>query len=243
MNNQTGNKKFKNGLILALFVLSAIIGFALLTVGVWGDVEASFFNLSLRGEERLGSLSCPILITAQDQEQISAKFHNPLEREIKSSVRVRTSSGYLTLMNQEDLKFPLAPNESRKLAWPVNPEDAAYGQMVLVKVYLFRNNPIPSKHGTCGILILDVPLLKGKQLVYGSLGLSLVGMAAGIVLWRHNNKLMTRKQQELARAMYIMAVSLTIGLVACLFGSWLLGGFGLVVAFLNLVNAVVLMLK
>ncbi|MFN2144550.1 MAG: hypothetical protein ACK2T7_04320 [Anaerolineales bacterium] len=224
MNNQTGKKKLKNGLILTLFILSAAIGFALLTVGVWGDAEASMFDLIDKGEKRLGTLSCPILITAQDQEQFSAKFHNPLEREIKPAVRVRVSSGHLTMIAQDDIKFQLAPDESRKLAWPVDPDDAVYGKMVLVKVYMFRNYPIPSKHDTCGIFVLDIPVLKGKQIVFGSLGLSMVGMVAGIFLWQRNNKLMTKRQEELYRAMLIMAGSLAFGLIASLLGYWLLWG-------------------
>ncbi len=243
MNHQTGKKKLNNGLILTLFILSAAIGFALLTVGVWGDAEASMFDLINKGEKRLGTLSCPVLVTAQDEEQFSAKFHNPLERNIKPAVRVRVSSGHLTMISQDDIKFQLAPDESRKLTWPVDPEDAVYGKMVLVKVYMFRNYPIPSKHDTCGIFVLDIPVLKGKQVVYGSLGLSMVGMAAGVYLWRRNNKLMTRRQQELFRAMLIMAGSLAIGLVASMLGSWLIGGIGVVIAVLLLVGTILQMLK
>jgi len=243
MNNQTGKKKLKNGLILTMFILSMAIGFAMLIVGVWGDAEASMFDLTHKGETRLGTLSCPVLITAQDKEQFSAKFHNPLERNIKSAVRVRVSSGHLTLLSQDDVKFQLAPDESRKLAWAVDPEDAVYGKIVLVKVYMFRNNPIPSKHDTCGILVLDIPALKGQQVVYGSLGLSIVGMVAGIFLWQRNNKLMNKRQKELNRAMFIMAGSLTIGLVASLLGHWLLGGLGLIVAVLLLIGTIGQMLK
>lgn len=243
MNNQTTKKRLKNGLILILFVLSAAIGFVLLTVGVWGDVEASMFDITHKGEKRLGTLSCPVVITSQDREEFSAKFHNPLERDIKPAVRVRVSSGHLTMVEQDDVKFQLAPDESRKLAWPVDPDDAVYGKMVLVKVYMFRNYPIPSKHDTCGILVLDVPAVTGNQLVYGSLGLSAIGMVAGIFLWRRNNELMNRRQQELYRAMYIMAGSLALGLVASMLGRWLLGGVGLVVAMLLFVGTIYQMLK
>jgi hypothetical protein len=243
MNNHTRSKGLKNGLILILFILGAAIGFALLSVAVWGDVEASMFDLTLRGERRLGTLSCPVLVTPQDQEQFTAKIHNPIEREIKSAVRVRVSGGHLTLLNQEDVKFRLAPDESRKLAWPVNPDNAAYGKMVLVKVYQFRNNPIPSKHDTCGILVLDIPTVTGKQVVYGSMSLSVIGMAAGIFLWDRNNKPMPKRKRELYRSMSIMAGSLVIGLIACLFGNWLIGSLGLVVAALVIVGTLYQVVK
>jgi hypothetical protein len=243
MNNKPKRKGLKNGLILALFILGAAIGFSLLSVAVWGDVEASMFDITLKGENRLGTLSCPVLITPQDQAEFTAEIHNPIEREIKPSVRVRVSSGQLTLLKQEDVKFQLAPDESRKLAWQVNPDDAVYGKMVLVKVYLFRHNPIPSKDATCGILVLDLPTFTGKQVVYGSLSLSVIGMVAGIFLWQRNNQLMNKRQRELSRAMYIMAGSLILGIVACLFGHWLIGSLGLVVAALLVVNTLYQMMK
>lgn len=232
MNSNTKNHKLKNVLILLAFVVSAAIGMALLSVAVWGDVEATMFAAAQNGEQRLGTLSCPVLITPQDNAEVSAKFHNPIERVIKPSVRFKISNGFLTFQQQENIKFELAPDESRKLAWEVNPDQAAYGKMVLVKVYLFRNYPIPSKDGTCGILVLDIPTLTGKQVVYGSTGVSFIGMLAMIGFWRGNNRLMTKKQTEAFRGMGILAGSIIIGLAASFMGHWLIGSVALVVAVL-----------
>ena len=228
----------KNVLIVLAFSLSALIGFALLTVAVWGDVEASMFDISQNGEKRLGTLSCPVLITPQDEAEFSAKFHNPIERAIETSVRVHISGGHLTLKQQENYRFELAPNETRKLAWPVNPEDAAYGKMVLVKVYRFRSYPIPSADATCGILVLDLPTVTGKQIVYGSTGLSFLGMIGTVGLWRKNNPLMSKKKTETFRSMAILAGSIVLGLGASLLGYWLVGSLGLVIAILLTVGAI-----
>jgi len=231
-------QKRNNILILLAFSLSALIGFALLTVAVWGDIEASMFSMSQNGEKRLGTLSCPVLITPQDEAEFTAKFHNPIERVIEPSVRVHISSGQLTFKQEDNYRFELAPNETRKLAWPVNPEDAVYGKMVLVKVYLFRHNPIPSQDATCGILVLDLPTVTGKQVVYGSSGLSFLGMIGTVGLWKKNNRLMTRKQTEAFRSMAILAGSIILGLGASLLGYWLIGSLGLMIAVLLTVAAI-----
>ena len=73
-------------------------------------------------------------------------------------------------------------------------------------------------------------------------------MAAGILLWQRNNKLKTIQQKELSRSMYMMASTITVGLVASLLGSrlaygWLLGGTCMVVAALLLVVTIYQMVK
>jgi len=248
MNTQTDKRTLKNGLILSLFVLGAVIGFNLVTVSVWGDYEASMIGLTYMGEKQLNTLTCPILATARDKAEVSVEIHNPLEHNLTRTVLVLVSSGRLSLLREDRVSFQLKPDESRELNWPVEPEDAVYGKLVLAKVYLFPSHSIPSKDATCGILVLDMPFLSGQQVVYGSLGLSMIGMAAGILLWQRNNKLKDRQQQELSRSMFMMASAITVGLAASLLGSrlaygWLLGGSCLVVAVLLLVVTLYQMLK
>lgn len=229
METKNSNNKLRNALTITVFTFSALVGFALLLVSVWGDVEASMFDLSHKGEQRLGTLACPVLITPQDVGEFSIKLENPLERDIMSSVRVHISSGFVSLMTEDNVKVDLAPKESKKLAWSVNPEDAAYGKMVLVKVFLFRNYPIPSKEATCGIYVIDLPHISGQQVLFGGLGFSFIGMLGAIGMWKVNNRLMTGNQRELFRSMTILAVAIIIGIVSSLLGWWLLGGFGVVV--------------
>ena len=248
MNIQTDERRLKNGLILALFVFGAAIGFALVTVSFWGDYEASMIGLKYIGEKQLDTLACPILTTSKDNAEVSVNIHNPLEHNLTRTVQVLVSNGRLSLLREDRVSFQLKPDESRQLAWPVEPEDAVYGKLVLAKVYLYPSHSIPSKDATCGILVLDIPFLSGQQVVLGSLGLSLIGMAAGTLLWQRNNRLKTIQQKELSRSMFMMASTITVGLIASMLGSrlaygWLLGGSCLVVAVLLLVVTLYQMLK
>lgn len=229
---ETKNSKniFRNTLTMTIFTLSAVVGFALLLISVWGDVEASMFDVSNKGEESLGTLVCPVIITPQDTGEFSVKLENPLERDIMSAVRVHVSSGYVSLMTEDNIKVDLAPNESKKLAWSVNPEDAAYGKMVLVKVFLFRNYPIPSKDATCGIFVVNTPHFSGRQILFSGLGFSFIGMLAAIGMWQFNNRLMNGNKRELFRSMTILAGAIIIGVVSSLMGWWLLGAIGIVVS-------------
>jgi hypothetical protein len=238
METKNGTSKARNALIIALFSIGAVVGFALLLVSVWGDVEASMFNPSQKGEERLTSLACPVILTPQDTGKFSAKISNPIERKIKPSLRVHISSGHLTLIKEENVKFELEPNESKELTWSVDPEDAAYGKMVLVKVYQFRNYPIPSKDGTCGIYVLDIPTFSGQQILYGGMGVSFAAMLGSVVIWQKSNRLVTKRQQETFRSMTILTGTIIIGVAASLMGSWLIGSLGIVVALLLTVTAI-----
>jgi hypothetical protein len=232
-----------NILVVVLFALSALIGFALMFIAVWGDVEASMFDVTYNGEKNLGTLSCPVLITPQDTGEFSAKISNPIDRTVKTSVRVHVSAGFLTMIREENEKFDLAPDESRKLAWSVDPDDATYGKMVLVRLFLFPNHPIPSKDATCGIYVLDIPFFTGKQITIASLLLSSVGMVAATSSWAYNNKPLGKKRREVLRTFSILTGIIIIGAIASVLGWWLVGSIGIVAAILMTFGSITEMLK
>ncbi len=230
METKNGNKKLRNALTITLFTFSALVGFALLIISVWGDLEASMFDPSQKGEERLTTLACPVLITPQDEGEFTAEIYNPLAKEIDPSLQVHISSGHITLMEEERLKVNLAPKETRKLAWSVNPENAAYGKMILVNVYKFPFLSLPSQKASCGIFVIDIPVLTGKQVLYSGIGFGFVGMFLSMGFWQFNNRLMTKNQREFFRAMAILTGAIIIGTVFSLFGWWIIGSLGVVVS-------------
>lgn len=232
METKNGSNLVRNALIISLFSVGAVIGFGLLLISVWGDIEASMFDVSYQGEQRLTTLACPVFLTPKETGEFTAKIKNPIERKIHPSVRVHISDGYLTLMSEENVKFELAPNESRKVAWTVDPEDATYGKMVLVKVFLFPDHPIPSKDASCGIYVIDLPAFSGGQILYGGMGLSFIAMIGSIGYWRGSNRVMTKRQREAFRTMTILAGAIILGVIASLMGWWMVGSIGIVVAVL-----------
>lgn len=242
MHPITTRQKVLNSAILLFFLISAIISFAFLSISIWGDIEASMFDLKYNGEKRLNNLSCPVLLSTKEAGKISAKITNPADRLIKPAVRLHISSSHLATPREENVKFELAPSESKELGWTVDPvQDASFSNMILVKVFLFPNHPIPSKDATCGILVLDLPV-SGNLLLYSGIGLSMIGMAGSIFFWNRNNPLMNKRQREVYRALLILAVTLVIGLVASLMGFWLIGSIGVVVALLTSMGTITQMI-
>jgi len=233
------SKKVKRTLGAILFSLGFVVGFVVFAGTVWADFEGAMFDTSIKGETSLRTLRCPVIITGNETGTVSAAFHNPLDRPLQYSVRTRISQGFVTLMREEKELLPVAPGETERLEWTVTADDAAYGSVVLVKVLLMGNYPLPSRQATCGILALGVSFLSGDQLLALGVAVSLVGMALGGGLWLAGNRpLGEGPQTDLARGMGALAGSVLVGMFVGLVGSWLLGGIVILVTTLLIVEVV-----
>lgn len=230
-------KKLKRTLGAILFTLGFLIGLVIFVAAVWADFEAAMFDTAIKGDRALRPVSCPVLITRGETGTVSAGFHNPLDRPVNYFVRTRISRGFVTYMWEHKELLPVAPGETGRLEWTVTPEDAAYGRVVLVKVLLMGNYPLPSRQATCGILTLDVPYLSGKQVLALGVAASLVGMALGGGLWFSASRPLNEgSPRELARAMGALGGSVVVGIVVAFLGPWLVGVGIVVVTALLLVE-------
>jgi hypothetical protein len=221
--------------IVAVLVFSAglLAGILLICASVWGDLEAAMFDTTLMVHRKASlALHCPVLMATTETGTVSASFRNPLDRPVEFKVRTHVSKGFVTLMREIDTELALAPGETKKVAWPVNAEDAAYGHVVLVKTLLFGKYPLPARLGSCGILVLDVPYLSGNQLLAASMGLSVLGLAGGTGLWISAGRPLREERLQGARAMGTLAGVVFIGVIASLLGWWVLGAITLVVIIL-----------
>ncbi len=169
---------------LVLYLLGAALAFTMLALSVWGDIEASTFSAALSAEEPLRSLNCPVLITRDETGIISATIDNPTDREVSPNVRARITMGFVTLYNEENTTVPIPPYSSQRVAWEVTAENAAFGQLILARIYQFQNFAVPSRQAGCGIVVLPFTGPPGQQIFYGSLVLSAVIMTAGLGLYR-----------------------------------------------------------
>ena len=226
-----------------LFVVGLLMTLTLGALAIWGDFEASLFDISIRAESGLNSLRCPILITPHEQGQVSAAFRNTGERPVNRPVRARISDGFITLIREENVQLPLQPGEQKRHHWDISPADAVYdGWLILVRVSTLRQAPMPSQSNTCGVLVLNVPGVQGWAVV--SVWLS-VGLAAllgsGILWWRSG--LMTAQQRPLVLAAGANAVVVLAVLVCGLTGQWLPGIVLLAVWVLLIVATVVQILQ
>jgi hypothetical protein len=208
---------------VVLFSIGLLLGMALAGVTIWADFEAVLFNPGLSHEAPLRSLRCPAMITTSETGKVTASLRNPLERSTERYVRTHITDGYVTLMREINNSVPLAPGEKQRLEWAVTADDAAFDRFILVKVMVRGRYPLPSRQGTCGILVVGVPLLEGSQVFSLAFAVSLLGMVAGYGLWFRASRPLGTQRRQVSRAMIAVAGSVVVGTIVGWLG-WLLPG-------------------
>jgi hypothetical protein len=227
-----------------LFSAGLAIGYLIFGAAVWADFESSMFDTAIRGEKSLRTLRCPIVISDQETGTVSAAFHNSLDRPVQFAIRTRISQGFVTLMREEKALLPVEAGGTGRLEWTVTPDDAAYGSVILVKVLLQGNYPLPSRQATCGVLVLGLPFLSGSQALTLGVAVSLVLVALGGALWLVGSwPLDAGFELNLARAMGVLAVTMLVGMFVGFMGSWLLGLAVVVITALMIVELIRLVVQ
>ena len=217
------NKRWINWISTLLFTFGVLIGITLTLINVWGDLEAGMFATMIQAEEGISSLNCPAMITTAETATVSASFTNTHIRPVERNIRVHISDGNATLMREELSKLPLTPGKTEKLHWVVNPEDAAYDQFILVRVYLFPKAPLPAQDGSCGIMVVNFPFLSGGQTLTASYMASFLFLSIGTVLWVTKNKPIRGNLQNKLRTMIFLFGSIATGMIVSHMGWWMAG--------------------
>lgn len=220
------NSRNKTMRILGVLIFSTgvLLGMALFGIIVWGDFEATMFDPSIKRDASLTTLRCPVMMTKAEAGTVTATFTNPLERPIELYTRAHITEGYVTLMREINTTLPLDPGETKPLQWAVTSDDAAFGRLILVKVTVNRKYPLPSRQGTCGILVIGLPYFTGNQVFALAFVASLLSMAGGMGLWVVANRPLRELGRDVMVAMGALAGSVLVGTVGGLRGSWMFGG-------------------
>jgi hypothetical protein len=235
----TAKKKPRRTIGAIIFSAGFLVGFVIFTGMIWADFEAAMFDAAIRGEKSLHTLRCPVVINERETGTVSAAFHNSLDRPVQFAIRTTISQGFVTLMREEKALLPVDAGGTERLEWTVTAEDAAYGSVVLVKVLLMGNYPLPSRQASCGVLVLDLSFLSGSQALALGVAVSLLLMAAGGALWLVGSRpLKEGFDLDLARGMGALAASVLVGMFVGFLGSWLLGVAVVVVTALLIVELI-----
>lgn len=207
-----------------LFIFGILSTGSLGALAVWGDFEASLFDVAIHAESGLDALSCPVFITRHEVGEISASFRNTGVRPVDRPIRARMTEGFVTLIREENVRLPLQPGETQSHTWTVTAEDAAYGGLlILARVSALRQSPMPSQSGSCGIIVLNVPWLTGGLLTFGWLSGGLLTLLGGGWIWQRSAAPSTSKQRPATVAAAAIAAVVLAILVCGLSGLWLPG--------------------
>ncbi len=221
-----------------IFVVGVVLGLAFYGGATWGDLEAFLFAASVDADASLGSLRCPIMITSTETGTLTATFENPAERTIKPIIHTHISEGFVTLKRTIDDVLSLEPGEKERLEWAVTADDAAYGYLILARVFVKYPYPLPSRTSTCGVLVIDLPGWTGGQVTALVVVGSFLCMVAGVGLWVAGNRPLSERVQDASRAMTALAVVVLLGIISSFIEWWLLSGLFVVIALL-LIGAII----
>jgi hypothetical protein len=216
---------------LVSYALGVTIGLLLLGISAWADMESTFYGFARLANAGLDGFSCPVLMTGDETRTISLQISNPTDRRISPSVRTEISTPALPQQFVET--FRLEPGETRKLEWPVGPENRDLQRFIFAKTLLYSSHPLPSQETSCGIFVVDLPG-SGQVILLTLVGLSLLGMGWGTYQmnkFRSSNAWLGKHGGSILFTAFIIIV----GLVFSFLGGWVPGLLILLVAILMIV--------
>jgi hypothetical protein len=234
-----GRDKLLRTVGVIVFSVGFAVGLLVYAGAAWADLEGAMFDAATHGDKSLRTVRCPVLITKNETGTVSAAVHNSLDIPVRFSIQARFSEGFVTLMREENALLPVDAGATETLEWTVTADEAAYSSVVLVKVLLRGHYPLPSRQATCGILVLGLPFLTGKQVLALAVAVSLALMALGGILWLTGTRpLREGFDVDLARGMGALAVTVLVGMFAAFLGAWLLGLIVVVITVLLIVELI-----
>ncbi len=219
---------------LFLFGLGALIAVAIIAVIVWANLEVFGFYPSFDSEGSIRSLSCPIFMTANEQAEFSARFHNPLDYEIRPTIQTIISQGSVIFVDDIRETIAIAPGDTIKMSWIMDSSKTVYGQFVFARVVLINNYPLDDAQGSCGVYVVNTDLVTGQNFLYIAIVAIVVLMFGGILLWKRFTPNGYRAGKNTRIAIWMITATIAVGLGAGVFHFWIISGLALIAGILLL---------
>jgi hypothetical protein len=217
---------------LSLFFLGVLIGLLLFGSLTWADLESNFyFGYGVQGSERL-KLSCPLIMTAAETNQVKVTVPNVADKLIEPRLRASISNSRV-LVRTEDTQIQVEPGSKGQVSWEMDPQDIVFGHLIMVSVYQFQTYKLPSADGKCGVLVLKVPGSNGMLVYYVALLASLALMGVGLASWSRARRPLEGRLLLHARGLTFLAGVIVLGIVVASLGAWL---FGVILAALSVLS-------
>lgn len=223
------NTKSLRTLSGVLFFLGIAGGLTIAVISLWTHFEALNYFFTGAVNERFNGLKCPVLLTRSETGTITAALQNPTDREINFFYRTEVGGRFSTRQNEGRITVP--PHQARSIDFTVNAEDIDLRSFIFVKITVLSNRAFPVRDDTCGIMVLDSPVLAGGQIFAGAFTLSLLTIVAGLGLGES-----TRADANLSmrRPMQTLGIVVMLAMLAGVIGWWLAGILLVVISILLL---------
>jgi hypothetical protein len=235
-------KKILRTLGITLFIAGILVGTVMFIFMNWAYLEAYFyFGYTAPANKPLTTLRCPLLMTTSDTGEVTIQLTNNTKLDLAPAISTEISS--FDMVRSEENNYPLASGETRKLSWAVTSNDMAFGHLVMARVFVFGAYTLPSRSGTCGTVMVNLPGLSGMALFLLALIFILVCMTAGWILWLGGSRPIQIQEQNAIRAMLFLTIAVLLGLIAGIAGWWVVGIFCTVACLLLILVVVVYYLQ
>jgi hypothetical protein len=184
-------------------------------------MEGIFYGFFRYGNKATTAMHCPILVSSDETATITTRIKNTTDTTIRPNVRFLASTPGLT--EEQATRLLLEPGQHESLELTVDSDNLVLERFIFVKMATFLSYPMNNVEQTCGILVLNLHGITGKQLTIVVVIISLVGMVAGIALWSAANKPLKFRSRDIMRAMLTLTVTVIAGLFSAMFAGWLPG--------------------
>lgn len=237
-------KRWHSTLGLYVFFVGILLGMLFTMMITWADFEASLFDASTDSSAlKLESLKCPVLLNGDETGTVKASFANPADWALRRTIDTHISHGFVIMMREERTRIDLQPGEKRTLQWTISPEDAAWGRFILVRLHVQRAGALPPRSGSCGVLVVDLPFGNGAQITAMIIGMSVLLMAIGAILWIRGTEAQNKDLRSVDYIALTLAPVIMTALVTSMLGVWLISAILLILAVLAIVTIVTLVLS
>lgn len=237
LNSSTkGTSRPRRLLALLLYLLALLLWLAVAGITIWPEMEASVFDRPLVIEETLGTLRCPPAVTRDENAALAATFTNDEDRDLLFRTLALISYRSAVVVDEVERWVELAPGETEVVRWALEPESAAYGQIILASVHVSSRGSTPPQQRGCGVMVLNLPRFTGTQYVLGMAAGGLLALAASGFFWLQGRPLAKAKQETVTRWLALLAAGVAGAMLAGLFNLWALGGLLLLFSALLLVS-------
>jgi hypothetical protein len=223
---------------IVIYILAALIGFTLVLLATWADVEAQMYGFYRRASIGLPGLNCPILMTPGEVSKVSLRLTNTTNNLLAPNIRMEISKPAMPFLSTESVK--LAAGESKTMEWTIGPENIDLGNFIFINALTYSSYPLPSRESMCGVFIINLPT-NGRTIVAIMTILSLLGMGFGLYGLNRSPSL-ARRFLIARRPLLVLSVLIAVSILVTFVGWWWPGVILLVLTLLLVMAILVLVL-